>query len=250
MKILGKYRKAFHIPYYDTDKDGRITSYNILKYFGETSASQTDEFSLNEEEKKSNYGWMIYRWKVKIKKYPKAKEKVYIETWISKLDRFYAYREFAILSKENEVLGVASTVWIMVDMKKKRPIRIPSTFIGKSKIVNERNFSEFENFREKIDIKEYIDFKVRRSDIDYNNHVNNTKYLLWIIEAVPNNIYEKYTLAEFEIIYKKEIKYGDMISSAYTIDKIEEDQVLYTHKITGKNSNNEHAFGKSKWIKN
>lgn len=247
---MGKYRKVYHIPYYDTDKEGRITPYNILKYFGETSASQTDEFLLDVEEEVSNYGWMLYRWKVKINKYPKAKEKVYIETWISQLDRFYAYREFVILNEDNKVLGVASTVWLMVDMTKKRPVRIPNTFIEGSKIINERNFSEFENFKEKLDIKNHIDFKVRRNDIDYNNHVNNTKYLLWIIEAVPNNIYENYTLGEFEIIYKKEIKYGDTISSGYVKEKEEEGKVLYTHKISGKANNDEHAYGKTKWIKN
>lgn len=247
---MGKHRKVFEIPYYDTDKDGRITPYNILKYFGETSASQTDEFSFNEDkENKLNYGWMLYIWKVKINKYPKAKEKIYIETWISKLDRFYAYREFAILNEDSKVLGVASTVWLMVDMIKKRPIRIPNTFVEDSKIINERNFSEFENFKEKIDIKNYIDFKVRRNDIDYNNHVNNTKYLLWIIEAVPNNIYENYTLSEFEITYKKEIKYGDTILSGHNKEKTKGDYILYIHTISGKDDKNVHAYGKTKWIK-
>ena len=203
---MGKHTKKLIIPYYDTDIDGRVSPYNILKYFGETSSSHTDEFLFDKKEDNHNYGWMLYRWKVKIDKYPKAKDKIYIETWISKLDRFYIYREFRVLNEEDEVLVIASTVWIMVDMKKKRPIRIPSDFLGKSEILDESNFTEFENFKEKIHFEKDIAFKVRRSDIDYNNHVNNTKYLLWIIEGVPNNIYENYILSEFEIVYKKEIK--------------------------------------------
>lgn len=247
---MEKHKKTFHIPHYDTDKDGRITPYNILRYFGETSNSHTDKFSFNQEELNNlNYGWMLYRWKVKINKYPKAKDKIYIETWMSKLDRFYAYREFTMLDENNEILGIASTVWIFVDMVKKRPIRIPNTFIEKSNIINESNFTEFENFREKIDTKDYIDFKVRRSDIDYNNHVNNTKYLLWIIEGVTDNIYQNYILSEFEIIYKKEIKYGDTILSSFVKDNIKNKEIILIHKISGKENSMDHAYGKTKWLK-
>lgn len=241
---------TFHVPYYDTDKDGKVTPYNILRYFEETSSSHTDAFSTREEKGNNlNYGWMLYRWKVKINKYPKAKDKIYIETWISKLDRFYIYREFKMLNEENEILGLGSTVWIMVDMKMKRPVRISKTFIEKSKIIDERNFTEFENFREKLDIEDYIEFKVRRSDIDYNNHVNNTKYLLWIVEVVPRDIYENYILSEFEIVYKKEIKYGHTILSKYTENDTKGEGVSYTHKISGKPNKIDHAYGKTKWIK-
>lgn len=248
---MGIHSKTFHIPYYDTDKNGNITSYNILKYFGETSASHTDEFSSNQADKNNlDYGWMLYRWKVKINKYPRSKDKIYIETWISKLDRFYAYREFKILNENNEVLGIASTVWIFVDMKKKRPIRIPNTFINQSKLINKSNFTEFEDFKEKIEFISSIDFKVRRSDIDSNNHVNNSKYLLWIIEGVPNNIYEDYILSEFEIIYKKEIKYGDTILTSYVENAVENKEISFTHRISNVDNSKDYAYCKSKWIKN
>lgn len=247
---MNKYKKSFHIPYYDTDKEGKITPYNILKYFVETSASQTDDFASKEENTDNlNCGWMLYKWKVQINKYPKAKEKVYIETWISNLDRFYAYREFAILNENDEILGVASTIFIFVDMERKRPIRIPNEFIKKSKIINESNFVEFEDFKGKIEIHNYIDFKVRRSDIDYNNHVNNTKYLLWIMEVVPDHIYENYILSQFEIVYKKEIKYGDTILSSYIENEINNNEISFTHKISGKEKSEDHAYGKTKWVK-
>lgn len=255
MISLDKHRKTFYIPYYDTSIDGTITPYNILKYFGETSNSHTDKIlSDSEGEDYLNYGWMLYRWKVKIDKYPKAMDKIYVETWVSKLDRFYAYREFQILNEKNEVLARASTVWIFVDMEKKRPVRIPSFFTRQMKAIGKSNFKEFENFKRSIQVHNNIDFKVRRSDIDYNNHVNNTKYLLWILEAVPDNIYKEYMLYEFEIIYKKEIKYGDTILSGYTEfentrNKENMDKISFIHKISGKSNNDDHAYGKSKWVR-
>lgn len=247
---MNKYKKTFHIPYYDTDKEGKITPYNILKYFMETSSSETDDFASKEENIEDlNYGWMLYKWKVKINKYPKIKEKIHIKTWISNVDRFYVYREFAMLNEKDEILSIASTIFIFVDMERKRPIRIPDQFIKGSNIINESNFVEFEDFKRKIEVHNYMDFRVRRSDIDYNNHVNNTKYLLWIMEAVPDNIYEDYILSQFEIVYKKEIKYGDTIVSSYIENHINNQEISFIHKISGKKNSQEHAYGKTEWIK-
>lgn len=247
---LNKHRKTFYIPYYDTYKDGSVTPYNILKYFGETSASHTDQStSKKEETSKSNYGWMLYRWKVKIDKYPKAKEKIHIDTWASKVDRFYAYREFTILNEDEEILGIASTVWIFVDMEKKRPIRIPDKFIENIDIISESNFNEFEDFKGKIETDSYIEFMVRRSDIDYNNHVNNAKYLSWILESIPDDIFENYMLYEFEIIYKREIKYGDIILSKNKEDEVKNKEVSFIHKISVGKSQKDHAYGLTKWKK-
>lgn len=247
---MKKHKITFQVPYYDTDKSGRVTTYNILRYFEETSSSHTDTFSNVDGGINSlNYGWMLYRWKLKINEYPKAKDKVQVETWVSKVDRFYIYREFRLLNDEDEVLGVASTVWIMVDMKKKRPVRIQKTFINMLKIIDESNFTEFEDFKDKLEIINNLEFKVRRSDIDYNNHVNNTKYLLWIVESVPNYIYEDYMMTELEIIYKKEIKYGETILSGHTKANKNGEQTLFTHEISGKENGNKHAYGISKWVK-
>ena len=35
-------------------------------------------------------------------------------------------------------------------------------------------------------------FKVRYTDIDSNNHVNNTKYIDWAIETLPEDIVNNY----------------------------------------------------------
>lgn len=246
---MHKYIKEFNIPYYDGDKLGYIRTVNILKYFGEASAQQTEEFLMSNEIIDVNYGWMLYRWKVEINEYPQVKKDVYVKTWVSKLDRFYAFREFTLSDKDGNIIVKASTVWLCVDMNKKRPIKIPKEYLEGIKIINEANFKEFYDFKEDLNINSYIDFKIRRSDIDYNNHVNNTQYVSWIIESMTEDIYKDYLLSEFEIIYKKEIKYGDIISAGFNLDNREDGCLNFTHKITDVKKNEEYALGKTKWIK-
>lgn len=245
---MTKYRKTFEIPYYNADKNKEATPFSILSYLGETSGAHTGSIDFNmDKDKTLNYGWMLNRWKVQIERYPMVGEKIIIETWSSGVDRFYATREFVIYDENNMIIGKASTLWILVNMIKKRPIRIPTEFSEAMKPIDEKNFEDFYQFKNNIEIEDYIDFHVRRFDIDSNNHVNNTIYLSWIMETLPEKIFDSYSLYEFEIQYKKETKYGDTIMAGSKELAKDHKKIDYIHTIMDINLSESHALGFTRW---
>lgn len=244
-----KYKQNFKIPYYDSDKYGKLTPISLLKYLGEVSLIHNSYLVDLKEMEKLNYGWMLNRWKVKINEYPNAGETIKIESWISSVDKFYAYREFIIYNEKDIIIGEATAIWIFIDMNRKRPIRITSEYYNMDNILEKKVFKEFYRFKSNIEINDYVDFNIRKSDIDYNNHANNVKYLEWMLESMSDKIYKDYILKEFEIQYKKEIKYPDIIySSSEEISKLGEYN-QYLHKIIDKDLKEEKSLGLSKWIK-
>jgi acyl-ACP thioesterase len=243
---MEKYTKEFIIPYYDTDKNGLLKISALLAYMEETSSFHSDALGIGVEELgKNNYGWMLNRWRARFYKLPKVKEKVIIDTWTSGFDKFYAYREFAVYDINNEPICNATTLWIFLDVEKKKPIRVPKEFNGIYKIVDEKLMHDFADFRDDFTTKEGMDFHVRRSDIDYNQHVNNVKYLDWILETVPEDVYENYQLHELDIQYKKELKLGTTIDSLILEEK-DNKNPTYLHKITNRKEIN--AYGRTEWI--
>ncbi|NLY85133.1 MAG: acyl-ACP thioesterase [Tissierellia bacterium] len=246
---MSKFRKSFEISYYETDKNKNLKPTSLLNLLGEIAGEHSSTIVKIDRLEALNYAWMLHRWKVRIDRYPKAKEKIIIETWSSSIDRFYANREFFIYDEKEEVIGKASTFWIFVDIKKKRPIRIPEELQLGYKEIDERAFDEFYDFKEKINIVDHLDFHVRRSDIDYNNHVNNTVYLDWMVEAVPEEIYDNYLLREFEILYKKEIKYGNTILSGINEINVNKHNKVFFHNIVHKETEASHALGITIWEK-
>lgn len=48
------------------------------------------------------------------------------------------------------------------------------------------------------DQMEQAEFIVRRSDIDTNAHVNNTKYIEWVLETIPEEVYRTYRMVALE----------------------------------------------------
>jgi len=244
---MSKYRKEFIIPYYEADRYGFIRPTTILTYMGETSSFHSESVGLGVDElKKNNHGWMLNRWKVRINSYPRVRDKIYIDTWASDFDKFYGNREFVIYDKDNNELVRASSLWVFLDILKKRPKRVPIDFYNKYNMVDEKAFPSFFDFENEYVTEEEMDFCVRKSDIDYNNHVNNVKYLNWMLEAIPVEIDDNYKLKEIDINYKKEIKLGNKIKSSYS--KYEEAEGnTFIHQITTDGELN--AYGRTIWIK-
>ncbi|MEK7356521.1 MAG: acyl-[acyl-carrier-protein] thioesterase, partial [Bdellovibrionota bacterium] len=60
-------------------------------------------------------------------------------------------------------------------------------------------------------------FQVRNSDIDMNDHVNNTKYSQWILDAMPIEWHRKYKLERYQICFLNEAKLGDSVDVSIAV---------------------------------
>ena len=241
---MTRYRKEFIIPYYDTDKKGFIQSAALLTYMGETSSLHSDSLNVGIEElRKHNYGWMLNRWRVRFYKYPRVKERIIVETWNSGIDRFYATREFKIFDDTENLLVNATSQWIFLDMDKKRPKRIPKDFNEIYSQEDEKLLHDYFDFSLGFETDSSLDLNVRKSDIDYNNHVNNVKYLDWMMEQIPLELDNSSKLYELDIHYKKEVVLGNLISSS--LMKSEENPTIFLHKIS--HNSEIHALGRTVW---
>lgn len=190
---------------------------------------------------------MLNRWRVKFYQYPRVKDKIIIQTWNSGLNKFYATREFVVYDEDNKEICKASTQWIFLDMTKKRPLRVPEKFNEIYGVVGEKNLHDFYDFKVEFPTENLMDFSVRKSDIDYNNHVNNVKYLNWMLETIPVEINDNYFFGELDILYKKEVTLGSLIqSSNFQVEEIE-DNLTFLHKIC--ENDNIHAYGRTVWFK-
>ena len=101
---------------------------------------------------------------------------------------------------------------------------------------------------EAIDFASHIkQFKVNRFDTDMNKHVNNIRYLQWVIESIPEDIADNYSLYEINGRFISEAQYGDTVLSLTNTD-IVNDSFVHTIKIEG--SNKVCATAKTIWRKN
>lgn len=242
MKIL---KKELSIPLFDGDKDGDVRVDSIIKYLGEMSAVHNDLTIGDNILKEQDYGWMIRNWKIEIDEYPKIKDKILIKTWVSKVDKFFVNREFNIY-RQDKVIIRGTARWIFIDMKRKRPTRLKEEFIDRDYIIKDSNFETFNRYIRDVEYDNLLDFRIRRTDIDNNEHVNNVVYFLWMIENIPKEIYNNKRLKKLEIEYKNEVKYPSEITSESMVYQ-QGEATIVQHRICRKGSSEISAQGLTKW---
>jgi acyl-ACP thioesterase len=71
------------------------------------------------------------------------------------------------------------------------------------------------------------EFRVRRSDLDLNYHVNNVHYIEWLGEAVPEVLWRDADVSELDVEYKRAVKFGDIV----TISTYAAGENRYIHRM-------------------
>ncbi|QGU96674.1 acyl-ACP thioesterase [Clostridium bovifaecis] len=242
--------KEYEVHYYEADYRKQALMTSLIDYFNDVATFQSEELGIGiDYMKENNMAWILYKWDINVTKYPMYGEKIIVRTEPCAAKKFYAYRKFYILNLEKEVIATASSVWLLIDIKERKPMRVTPHLMEVYGLTDDNNeILKVDNIIKLSEEESSIGFKVRYSDIDTNGHVNNEKYAAWLIESIPLDIVLNYTLINMKITYKKETKYGENIK-VLTASKNIEDKIIFSHKIL-KESGEEITLGETTWKKN
>jgi acyl-ACP thioesterase len=145
-------------------------------------------------------------------RYPKYKETIKIQTWISKFSLVKGYRENLIIDSAGHVIGKAKGIWAFYDIQNRRPVPVFEEIKSKWGIEPDVSTEIDTGLLNPVTSgNPVMEFDVYRSDVDSNNHVNNIKYFHWLIESLPEEILDKYLLMVIHAKFYTEAKYGEKI---------------------------------------
>ena len=243
------YDKEFDLRYFEMNKSGEASSITILTLLQETAADHCYSighslFNLMEQ----NFGWVLLSGYMQMERYPSYKEKITIRTWISKYHSIRGLRENIIYDEDKNIIGRAKGLWVFYDIEKRRPTKILSDF--KEQWSSDELQCIDHDISKKLEVIElapYIkEFKVNMYDTDTNKHVNNIRYLQWLIESIPEEILENYYLHAIDGRFISEAQYGDVIISS---TKEDHSTNTFLHTIRVKENHKICAVGKTIWKK-
>ncbi len=171
--------------------------------------------------KKTRRSWILLSWKVKVIKRPLVNDTLNVKTWSWSIDKFYAYRDFEVKNQYDEIVAIATSKWIFMDIDKRKIVKVGEEVNEKYQLEPDfRVFKEY-NYEKLVSPQDYINktnFKITRNLIDVNKHLHNIYYLDIAKEALPEEIAFSNELNDFEIMYKKEIKLGETVKAMYSKD--------------------------------
>jgi acyl-ACP thioesterase len=182
---------------------------------------------------------------------PAFKEKIATRTWPRSSNKLFAIRDYDIHYADDisegkdgpcrdSVMVRGRSAWLVVDIERRRPLRpqiavdsLPpnegiNALPGENQAGNDpppslaaRDFSAIKP----------VPRKACYSDIDYNGHVNNTRYIQWIQDLVDKAVLEKAAQIRLDINYIAEVLYGETID--LFIAPIGKEELLQENSLNG-----------------
>lgn len=207
--------ERFTIYTFQEDATGTATIQSLCEYMQEAAGNHAALLGLSIEKLHSEgVAWVLARMRVVPESLPKVHDTVEITTWPVGVEGLQYRRDFIVRDGSEAVLLRAVSHWVVVSLATRKVGRVPA-FIAEVALDNAETVMQDEKrrFPEVAEGYERAVFTARLSDIDRNLHVNNVRYMDWLIESVPAPVREESVLADMEIMYKAESYPGDIVSA-------------------------------------
>lgn len=203
------YRFESRIRYSEVDSQGKITLGSVLDYFQDCSSFHSEDLGVGISYlAKNQAAWVLSSWRIEVSRYPSYGEHVAVSTWPYGFHGFMGYRNFTMESQAGERLTYADSIWVLLDLRKGRPMRILPEMEEAYQI---SPGLAMEPAPRKLPLPEGMEcqgmFPVSKYHIDTNQHVNNGKYVSMAQEYLPMGFEVQKMRAE----YRKAAVYGDMV---------------------------------------
>jgi len=211
------FTKEFTISSYDLNPKGQARLTSMANFFQEVAYHHASELGLGYDDLKSRKTtWVLSRMRIHMKRYPVWNDRILLETWPSGAERLFALRDFRVVDSSGEVIGMASTAWLILDLDSHRLVR-PKDMLEQFKLITHEK-KMFTEALDKIAVPEKTGLlnthKVVFSDLDIVGHVNNVRYMEWCIDAVSTEENAALEIRELEINFTHEALLGELIHIA------------------------------------
>ncbi|MEM1271289.1 MAG: acyl-ACP thioesterase domain-containing protein [Bacteroidota bacterium] len=209
--------QTFPIHAYEVDERGRLTALALCNYLQELAARHAVELGVGKwAMEKEGLVWVLAKLRVQVHRWPLWSEgEVEIETWPSVIERLLAYREFRIRDTEGAIIAEATSQWVLIDLERRRPVRVPEHVEALLAGTPERDVAgPSPRLRPLKAATKTRAFPVRRFDVDINGHVNNARFAGWVVESVPDDVWTGKSLRTLDIQFKAETFYPGTVASA------------------------------------
>ena len=226
---------------YHSDYRQQLNLVSLFNFLQESAWSHASKNAFGFDDLlNQGFFWALTRVKFTINKYPKWGDNLRIETWSKEPDPLIAYRDFEIFNETNEKLLAATTAWLIVDIKSRRPQRMAPfkdkfPHLHTRYAINEHpgKLPELPNENLTTSTKREICL----SDMDMNGHVNNANYVRWVIDTFSFDFIKSHSVTEMEINFLHESQAGQH----YIVNIHEKNNLQYLCNVVRTDDNKELA---------
>lgn len=220
----GSWEFTFLIHSYESDFNSRAALPALFRFMQHAAWQHAAYYHIGYDDLiRDDLVWVLAGITIKLSEIPRWDDVIKLRTWARGTDRLFALRDFTFHNQKGDQIAAAHSNWLVVNMKTKRPQRL-DPFLGKMPLIErqalEESFHTIENFMP----PELLEKRsVRVSDVDVYGHMNNTRYIEWIIDTYAFPQYKNMNIRLAEVHFLKEA----LPDTTLSIWKQQKEDMLY-----------------------
>ncbi|XP_010249881.1 PREDICTED: palmitoyl-acyl carrier protein thioesterase, chloroplastic [Nelumbo nucifera] len=226
------FRQNFSIRSYEIGADRTASIETVMNHLQETALNHVRSagllgggFGSTPEMSRRNLIWVVTKMQVVVERYPIWGDVVQVDTWVGASGKNGMRRDWLLRdSSTGETLTRATSVWVMMNKQTRKLSKIPEEVRGEIEpfyIDSAPILEEDSRKLPKLDdnTADYVrsGLTPRWNDLDVNQHVNNVKYIGWILESAPVSILENHVLSGLTLEYRRECGRDSVLQSLTAI---------------------------------
>ena len=191
-----------------------------------------------------NAVWVLARMKMVFRRLPSRFETVQLSTWHKGLSSLFFLRDYRLTAPDGEPLVDATSSWVIMELDERRALRpdVVTDIIPEDPV---KPGHALEIPAGKVAVPRGVAMEkagehvVKYSDVDSNRHVNNTRYVVWAMDCLPQELTFGSALKELEINFNREARPGETVElfhafadGAHYIEGLESGTRIFICKMT------------------
>lgn len=183
------YSAKYVTKWHDTDPTGVMRPSRVLEYMQETANLQCRAFNmdLNDLFYKEGLGFLLSRLQLRMDAPLHAYEDIEVRTWCPPSRALSFLRCFAIL-RDGEVVAEALSTWALMDVKNKILVKVTdfNREFPMGDPLDEATLPRKVRISAAAEMETVGERRIVYSDLDFNYHMNNTKYPDMVCDFLPD----------------------------------------------------------------
>ena len=207
-----KYSKEHPVLWHDTDAERCMRPSQILVYMQETSNHHVSSvgMTLDELRDQKHLAFILSKLRLRIYRRPFAFERITVQTWTVVSRGISTGRCFRMLCGD-EVVAEADSVWALLGTEDHGFHRIEETeYRFEHEPTLDLDLPNRIRFPADLKLENHGQRPIVYSDLDYNMHMNNTRYPDMLCDYLP--LEKVASIRGFLLSYLHEAAYGDTVT--------------------------------------
>lgn len=206
MLTLTLHKQKFKVLSHEADIHICASLYSFSNYLQEAARNHAEQLGLGIGLlKNKKQFWVLTRMIIKIDEFPLLGSEIEVLTWPKGADKLFALRDFEVY-QNGKIIGKATSSWALLQLSNRRPIAVSNL----GKIMFERqDVHAIDTPPKKLptpkNVVELPNHAVRFSELDLNGHVNNTRYINWMMDTFQAVYHKTHMVTHVQMNFLAEV---------------------------------------------